>query len=290
MTEHVQTQREIKGVLARFGIRPQKRFGQHFLIDGNLMRRLAASADLGPGDVVLEIGPGTGGLTDLLLPRCRRVLAVEVDRSMQAILRERYAGERGFELIGGDVLEQKNRLSGELVAALAALERDERAHFKLVANLPYGAATPALINLLLGEIPPALYCFTVQREVADRILARPHTKAYGPVSILFQALCDVACVAAVPASAFWPRPQVASTMLKVTPSPRPRYGGDPARLMSHLRAGFALRRKTLRTALSKAFGPQVSARLEQHVDLNRRAEELSVDEWIALDALIREPA
>ncbi len=289
MTEHVQTKTEIKAALDRFQARPRKRLGQHFLIDGNLMRRLAASADLGDDDTVLEIGAGTGGLTDLLVARARCVLAVEVDPAMQAILRERFASTTNFALIVADVLSGKNRLGDEVRRALEALSPAERTHFKLVANLPYQVATPTLVNLLLSDTPPVLYCFTVQKEVADRFLASPRTKDYGPLSILFQALCEVRPLAVVPPSAFWPAPQVASTMLRITPAVKPRYDGtSPRRFMELVRAGFAARRKTLRFNLRRYLGAEATAELERHNDLHRRAEELSVAEWVALDAHVTE--
>ena len=289
MTKHVQTKTEIKALLDRFGVRPRKRLGQHFLIDGNLMRQLAASAELHGDDTVLEIGPGTGGLTDLLIAGAKRVIAVEMDPAMQAILRERFAGQSGFELIATDALANRNRLADEVLAALRALGPADRRRLKLVANLPYRIASPALVNLLLRDSPPVLYCFTVQKEVADRLAASPRTKDYGPLSILFQALCDIRHVAAVPPSGFWPEPQVASTMLRITPSARPLYEGEsPARFMRRVRGGFASRRKTLRSNLRRHVGPEVTAELEQHLDLDRRAEELCVAEWVSLDALVAE--
>lgn len=285
MTEHVQTKTEIKTALTRAGVRPRKRLGQHFLIDGNLMRRLADAAELDENDIVLEIGPGTGGLTDLLVTKARRVIAVEVDRVMQTILRERFAGNAKFELLAADVLAGRNRLADEMLATLRGLSQTERRHLKLVANLPYQVSLPALVNLLLGDTPPACYCFTVQKEAADRLAASPRTKDYGPLSIVFQALCDIRTIAAVPPSAFWPEPQVTSAMLRMAPSAKPIYTGvSPSNLMALVRAGFASRRKTLRFNLRKHLGSAVTTELGPHIDLDRRAEELSVTEWVSLEA------
>ena len=285
MVEHVQTKTEIQALLDRLGAAPRKRYGQHFLIDGNLMRRLAASAELGPEDVALEIGAGTGGLTDLLVASAGRVLAVEVDAAMQNILRERFAAAPNFQLIAADVLANRNHLADELLAVLRNLSAAQRSRLKLVANLPYQVACPALVNLLVGTVRPVCYCFTVQKEVADRFVADPRTKDYGPLSILFQALCDIDEVAAVPASAFWPRPLVVSSMLRLRPVARPAYAGaSPARFMEFVRAGFAFRRKTLRANLGRQLGAEEAAQLDRDFDLGRRAEELSVAEWVALDA------
>jgi len=287
MTEHVQTKTEIKAVLTRFQARPRKRLGQHFLIDGNLMRRLAAAAELGNDDTVLEVGAGTGGLTDLLAARAKRVVAVEIDPVLQAILRERFAGKANFELIASDALASRNRLADELLGILNDLSPVDRSHFKLVANLPYSIAAPLLVNLLLCDTPPVLCCFTVQKEVADRFAASPRTKNYGPLSVLFQALCEIQAFAILPPSAFWPEPKVASTMLRITPATEPVYaGGSPARLMRLVRGGFASRRKTLRFNLRKHLGREATAELDRHVDLARRAEELCVAEWVALEVLV----
>ncbi len=284
---HVQTKTEIKAILTRYGIRPRKRLGQHFLIDGNLMRRLASSAELNHNDTVLEIGPGTGGLTDLLLAEAKRVIAVEVDSIMQTILRERFSGNDRFELIGADALARRSRLNRELLNTLAALSPTDREHFKLVANLPYQAAAPVLVNLLLCDTPPVRYCFTVQKEMADRFTASPRTRDYGPVAIAFQALCEIRTLAAVPRSAFWPTPQVESTILVIVPSSDPLYAGcSPARFMELARAGFVSRRKTLRFNLHKYLGAELVSELPPQLNLERRAEELSVAEWVHLDSLI----
>ncbi|MCP4590889.1 MAG: ribosomal RNA small subunit methyltransferase A [bacterium] len=286
MTEHVQTVTEIKALLATHGVSPRKRLGQNFLIDGNLMRRLADSAELSEADTVLEIGPGTGGLTDLLVKKAKRLLAVEIDRTMQDILLARFAECPRFELLATDVLANRTHLADSVRTLLEAMDKSDRAHLKLVANLPYGVAAPVLANLLMGSVPPVLYCFTVQKEMADRLAATPSTKDYGPLSVLFQSICDLELLAKVPASAFWPQPQVESTMLRMAPSPRPAYAGkQPKHFMQLVRSGFAHRRKTLRFNLRRHLGDGATAALEQQIDLDRRAEELSVTQWVELDIL-----
>lgn len=291
MTRHVQTKTEIKAALTRFHVRPRKRLGQHFLIDGNLMRRLAASAELDAEDTVLEIGAGTGGLTDLLAACAKRVIAIEIDPVYQTILRERFAARANFELIATDALAGRNRLAGELLSALNDLPPEDRGRLKLVANLPYGIASPLLVNLLLCDTPPARYCFTVQKEVADRFAASPRTKDYGPLSVLFQALCEIQALVVLPPAVFWPEPKVASTMLRVIRSVQPAYAGpSPAGFMKLVRGGFTSRRKTLRHNLRKHLGPEVTAELDGHTDLDRRAEELCVAEWVTLDTLATQAA
>lgn len=279
---HVQTKTEIREVLDRHGIRPRKRHGQHFLIDGNLMRRLAESAELSREDAVLEIGPGTGGLTDLLLESAGRVMAVEIDPAMQAILRERFGQHGRFQLIAGDALAGKHHLAPGVVLAMEAAAKDG-VRLKLVANLPYHAATPALANLLVCPTPPDLLVFTVQKEVADRFTARAGSKDYGPLSVLFQVACEVRQIAVVPPTAFWPVPDVESAMLRC--QRRSESAGQRstlAELMVLVHGAFAYRRKTLRQNLRRSLGPEELARAEAEFDLDRRAEELSVAEWVAL--------
>ena len=216
----VQTKREIQALLASEGVRPRKRHGQNFLIDGNLMRRLAAGADLDSADTVLEVGPGTGGLTDLLIPRAGHVIAVEIDLALQRILGQRYADAANLTLLRGDVLASKHQLNPELDAILQE-GAPRPGCVKLVANLPYQVATPVVMNLLVQYPGVRRLCFTVQAEVGERILAGPGTKAYGPLSIVTQSLCRAEQLARVPATAFWPVPKVESVLLRLKVGPTP---------------------------------------------------------------------
>lgn len=282
MPAHVQTKTEIRAVFEALGVQPRKRFGQNFLIDGNLMRRLAAAAELGPDDVVLEVGPGTGGLTDLLVESAGRVVAVEIDRALAEFLRERFAGRANFTLIEGDVLHGKNRLAAPVVEAVKQAAAVS-ARAALVANLPYNVATPLLMNLL-HELPVvSRLCFTVQRDVAEKIEAAPRTKAYGPLSIVLQAATAIRRVAQVPASAFWPEPGVESTMLRLDVDRRHLAGPlDVARFTALLRDAFGHRRKTLKYNLSRCLDDEALAAAAEAFDLSRRPEDLSVDEWLTL--------
>ena len=146
-----QTLREIRALLAAGGLNPQHRFGQNFLIDLNLMRKLVAAAELSPDDVVLEVGPGTGSLTEMLLDAGVRVVAVEIDRGFQAILRERLAANQRFTLVQGDALAGKHRVNPLVLNALRQTRPGAGGSYKLVANLPYQIATPQLVDLLLVE-------------------------------------------------------------------------------------------------------------------------------------------
>lgn len=282
-TEHVQTKREIAALLDEAGVRPRKRFGQHFLVDGNLMRRLAQSAELEPTDLVLEVGCGTGGLTDLIARRVRCVLGVEIDRTLHAILERRFLDTDGVTLILGDVLESKHRLDARVARALAQSPGQAHGMVKLVANLPYQVATPLLMNLLVDYPQVRRFCFTVQSEVGERLTAGPNRKAYGPLSIVVQLLSSVQTIARIPPGAFWPAPAVDSVMLRLDVQKAPF--GDPAelrRFVALVRSTFEHRRKTLRAALSYVIDDEPLARACRCFDPKRRPESLRVDEWVAL--------
>lgn len=293
--QHVQTKREITELLTEAGVRPRKRFGQHFLIDGNLMRRLCEAGEVGSDDRVLEVGGGTGGLTDLLVERAGEVICVEVDQRLHGLLDSRFAGRANFRLILGDVLASKHRLHPEVIEAI----RDEprTAGVKLVANLPYQIATPLVMNLLLDHPSVTRLVFTVQREVADRLTAGPGSKAYGPVSIVTQLLCQVQTVATLSPDVFWPRPAVESAMLRIDVGASPFADGHSrqadsvgplaGRTALHgfanlVRKTFEHRRKTLRSALGYVLEVRHRDAICATIDATRRPESFSIEEWLAM--------
>src|SRR4051812_46698632 len=162
-----QTKNEIRSLLAGVNANgPRHRFGQNFMIDQNLVRLVADAGELSAGDLCLEIGPGTGTLTEELLERAGRVVAVEIDRDLARLLRERFGARESFRLIEGDALANKHTLNAELLAAIAE-GRSAGLRPKLVANLPYNIASPLVIELLIAGVD--LLAFTVQKEVADRL-------------------------------------------------------------------------------------------------------------------------
>ena len=256
--------------------RPKKAFGQHFLVDENVLGVIGRLAELGPEDVVLEIGPGLGVLTAFLADRVRRVHAVELDRALEAPLRERLAGHENVELVLGDAL----------ALDLASLDPSPT---KLVSNLPYNVATPLLAESLDGLPSVELWCVMVQREVADRFFARPGTKAYGAVSVLVQLAGDRIGFHPVSRTVFRPRPNVDSALLAFR-----RHGSLPERwpeIKRVVSAAFAHRRKTLANSLALAgLGPrgraaEALARIGR--DPGVRAEALSPEEFVALTEALR---
>jgi len=291
--EHVQTKREIQDQLSAAGLKPRRRLGQHFLIDGNLMRRLVQSAAITSNDVVLEVGGGTGGLTDLLLKYAGHVICVEMDAGLHALLAARFSSATNLTLVHGDVLEGKHRLAGEVASLISRAEQDG-CTVKLAANLPYNAATPLVMNLLEDFPAVRRLCFTVQAEVAERILSPPGLKTFGPLSILSRLLCDIQTVAHLRPHVFWPAPSVESVMLRMDVVRDPFPSRDELHsFATFVRKTFEHRRKTLRSALAyvetdgQSFGERHAGDALAQFDLKRRPEALSAAEWPALFAAFR---
>jgi 16S rRNA (adenine1518-N6/adenine1519-N6)-dimethyltransferase len=248
----------------------KKKLGQHFLIDENLLGVIGRLAELDPGDVVLEVGPGLGVLTGYLADRTRQVHAVELDRSLERCLREDLAGRHNVELTFGDAL----RLD------LAALEPPPT---KLVSNLPYNIATPLVVESLDGLPSVELWTVLVQREVADRFFARPSTKAYGAVSVLVQLAAERTGFHPVSRTVFRPQPNVDSALLAFRRRSLPE---SYPRVKQVVGAGFAHRRKRLPNSLELAgvaSREQAAAALELiGRDPGARAEELAPPEFVSL--------
>jgi len=277
------------------GIHPRTRLGQNFLIDLNLQEFLLKTAQLGPLDVVLEVGTGTGSLTGLMAAEAAAVVTVEVDRDLFRLASEELYELENVTLLQLDALKNKNRLNS---AVLEAVEEQLAAapgrRLKLVSNLPFSVATPILSNLLATERPPQTMTVTIQKELADRIVARPGTKEYGSLSIWLQSQCRVEIVRVMPPTVFWPRPKVTSAIVHVVLDEKLR-GRIPDREFFHgfIRAMFFHRRKFLRSELLSAFKrrltkPEVDRILgEMGVEPTIRAERLDVDTMLALAELVR---
>ena len=211
-----------------------KRLGQHFLTDRRVLARIADALELTSADTVVEIGPGRGALTDMLAERAGRVVAVEIDKALAAILRERYADRPHVEIVERDVLS----------ADLAALAGTER--FVVAGNVPYYITTPILFHTLRRPRAERAL-FLVQLEVAERMAAPPGSKTYGALSVNVQAVATVELLFRVPAGAFSPPPKVESAVVRVTPRTDAAIAPDAEeRFRAFVQAAFALRRKQLR--------------------------------------------
>lgn len=214
--------------------RPRRSLGQNFLIDPNLQRRIVEEAGIEPGDTVLEIGPGRGALTGGLAERAGRLILVELDRELAMRLEERFAGDERVQVVRDDILAHP----------LSALTPDPE-RLRVVGNIPYNLTTPILFHLL--ELPrPRSIVLMVQREVAERIMADPGSKAYGALSVGVRAVAAVEQVLAVPRTVFRPQPRVDSAVLRIHPfAPSPLTPDEEHTLRTLTRALFQWRRKQL---------------------------------------------
>jgi len=265
----VQSLTQIRELLESRGLAPRKALGQNFLVDHNLIRKLVDASGVRPGDLVLEVGPGTGTLTEELLARGCRVVAAELDRGLAALLRERLAPHPNFALIEGDALASKRELSPEIVRALG------NGPFRLIANLPYGAATPVMLALLIDFPQCRAMHVTIQREVADRLLASPGTRDYGPITVIAHALATIERLATLPPECFWPRPDVTSAMVSLVRRPDP-LTPHPRRLADFVQCLFTKRRKQLGAVLGRAFP------FPEGITPDQRAESLPAQMLVAL--------
>ncbi|MDQ7263807.1 16S rRNA (adenine(1518)-N(6)/adenine(1519)-N(6))-dimethyltransferase RsmA [Paracoccus sp. PS-1] len=264
----------LREVIARHDLRAKKQLGQNFLLDLNLTAKIArAAGDLTACDVI-EVGPGPGGLTrGLLAEGARHVLAIEKDARALPALAEIAAAYPGrLEVIHGDALE---------VDPLAHLSPPIR----IVANLPYNVGTELLIRWLTPPAwPPFWQSLTLmfQKEVAERIVARPGGKAYGRLAVLAQWRTEARIVMALPPEAFVPAPKVHSAVVQLTALPEPRFPADPAVLNRVVAAGFNQRRKMLRASL-KGLHPRIEELLvEAGIAPTARAEEIGLERFCAL--------
>jgi 16S rRNA (adenine1518-N6/adenine1519-N6)-dimethyltransferase len=274
-----QTKQEITSLLADAGTRPRRRFGQNFMIDQNLVRVVAEAGEIGAGDVVLEVGPGTGTLTEELLGRGGEVVAVEIDRDLAGLLRKRFEGNERFRLIEGDALAGKHELNGEVVGVIREATARGRA-VKLVANLPYNIASPLVVELLMAGV--GLLAFTVQKEVADRLRAEAGSEAYGGLTVMAQLLAKVEVLRTIPPQAFWPAPKVESALVRMVREDRLGARARAREFGIFVQQLFSFRRKTLRKALSQAGYEAERVLGAAGLDGKKRPEEIRPEEFLKL--------
>jgi 16S rRNA (adenine1518-N6/adenine1519-N6)-dimethyltransferase len=285
-----QTQSEIRALLSAAGLTPRHRYGQHFLIDLNLMRKLVAAAGVTPADTVLEVGCGTGSLTELLLDAGATVVGVEIDHGLQAMLRDRLGDHPRFTLIQADVLCTKHCVNPLVLEVLRALPPGPDGGYKLAANLPYQIATPLLVDLLLVTPTFERLTCTIQREVGERLGAAAGSAAYGPVSVAVQTLAQVSMHSIIPPAAFWPRPKVESVLLTLRPQADPEFASDPVTFVQFVQRAFQQRRKMLRSVF-RAWDEQTAAAIFHRARINptSRPEDLSPTDWQTLFASAHRP-
>lgn len=278
------------------GFHPRTDLGQNFLIDLNLVRYLVDQADLGPHDVVLEVGAGTGGLTELLAEKAAAVISIEVDQRMYRLATDVTESRSNVTLLNCDALHNKNRLAAPLLdAVVERLDEDPRRRLKLVSNLPYNIATPIVSNLVASDLPWKRMVVTIQAELAHRMSARPQTSSYGALSVWLQSQCYVKTLKSLAPTVFWPRPRVNSAIVRLVPCNRYRRQlADRRFLHDFLRRLFHQRRKLLRSVLVGMYRkqlkkPEVDALLRTlEFSEHARAEEIDVPRLIQLSNRVQQ--
>ena len=272
------------------GIHPRTDLGQNFLIDINLIDYVVDQAEVGPNDVVLEIGTGTGGLTTFLAQTAGDVVSVEVDHRVHALAKEATAAYSNATLLLTDALKSKNTFAPLVLETVVdRLNRVPGRTLKLVANLPYCIATPVISNLVASDLPWSLMVVTIQWELAERMKALPGTSEYGALSVWLQSQCDLKILKKLGPTVFWPRPAVDSAIVRLAPAPERRATlGDRAFFHDFVRRLFTQRRKSLRSVLVGMYRkqlekPEVDAILEPlQIPEGARAEQLEIPVLVRL--------
>ena len=273
-------------VINKYGFAFQKRFGQNFLIDSNILENIVSAANITKEDFVLEIGPGIGTMTQYLCENAREVVAVEIDKSLIPILQDTLSEYNNVEVINEDVLKVDIKKLAE--------ERNDGKPIKVVANLPYYITTPIIMGLFESHVPLESITVMVQKEVADRMQSGPGTKDYGALSLAVQFYSKAEIVANVPANCFMPRPNVGSAVIRLTcHAERPVDVKDEAFMFKIIRASFNQRRKTLQNGLNNASNlsvnkEQVVTALEKMgLPATVRGEALSLEQFAELSNLLK---
>ncbi len=300
----VRTKRELAALFEHLRLRPRKSLGQNFLVDHNLLKYMVRAAEVGPGDVVLDVGCGTGLLAAHLADVARHVVGIELDKGLFAICSRYLEGRGNVTLLCGDALASKHALSPALLEAVERAMKNTAEGgcatrtdtdtgvpplppvLRVVSNLPYSVATLIVPNLLESGLPIAAMVVTVQKEVADRLVAGPGSGDYGALSLVVRAQAAAEVLRRVPPEVFWPRPKVTSAIVRLVPRPERRAAiADFALFKEVVRAAFAYRRKTLANALAASRplpgGPE--AFLEEcGIAPTARAEELGLAQYVLL--------
>jgi 16S rRNA (adenine1518-N6/adenine1519-N6)-dimethyltransferase len=255
----MQTKHQIQQLLESAGLSVNKRLGQHFLIDLNLMRLLADSANISDADIVLEVGCGTGSLTEALAKRAGKVIAVELDPTLAEITKAQLAEAENGEVLQTDILKTKSTISPAVTQAIAQARKKLTGRFLLVANLPYNVACPVMLNLITGPFTADAIYVTVQKQVADRMTAAPGSKDYGSLTIHLSAAGDTKTIRVLKPTVFWPQPKVDSAMISFTRSEQKVSRIKNMQILTKLVNLFmGHRRKTL-TSCSKLAANELAA-------------------------------
>ncbi|XEC94995.1 16S rRNA (adenine(1518)-N(6)/adenine(1519)-N(6))-dimethyltransferase RsmA [Paenibacillus tarimensis] len=277
----VATPKRTQEIIRRYGFSFKKSLGQNFLIDQNILQKIVAAAELDETKGALEIGPGIGALTQHLARTADRVTAVEIDQRLIPILGDIFAGQSNVEIVHGDVLKLD-------LASLVESRFQGLSGVSVVANLPYYVTTPILMKLLEDKLPLQHIVVMIQKEVAERMAAKPGSKAFGSLSVAVQYYCEPKLVCEVPHTVFIPQPNVDSAVIKLSLRDKPPVEvSDESFFFRVVQASFAQRRKTIANNLGVFVGKERREQLIQllksiNIDAMRRGETLSLEEFAAV--------
>jgi 16S rRNA (adenine1518-N6/adenine1519-N6)-dimethyltransferase len=271
----------IRSELKEYGLFPKKRLGQHFLVDPNILNKVIRTAEVGKEDVVLEVGPGLGEMTLTLAYRAKKVIAVEIDPKLVAILNRKVKGYPNVEVVKSDILKMDFK----------HFLKKEGYPIKVVANLPYQISTPLLFRFIESKETFSTFTLMLQKEVAERLAAHPGRKEYSPLSIFAQMFLDVSIRFFIKPTAFFPAPEVESAVIHMVWKEKPMIEKEDEEWLKRVvKACFGYRRKTLINALKHSelsLHESIESKMERiGIDPRRRPETLAIDEFVRLaDAL-----
>ena len=268
---------ETKFLINKYNIRANKNLGQNFLIDDNVINTIIDKADIEKEDLIIEIGPGLGTLTSLLLEKAKKVICIELDKRMVEILKDRFKLYESFEIIQGDILKLN-------LKELIKKNRKKYKNIKVVANLPYYITTQIVTKLLEDELDLESITIMIQREVADRLIETPGGKNTGAITYCINYYCETETVVEVPKEAFIPSPKVTSKVIKLTIRKKTPVETNKEEMFRIIKSAFMQRRKTLLNSLtntnifeSKEKGMQILKNLK--IDINVRPEKLTLEDF-----------
>lgn len=273
----------IRALLNQYNLRPNKKLGQNFLVDRTHLERIVAAGEVHTGEMVLEIGPGLGALTELLLEAQARVTAVELDRGFLLVLQDRFGANPNFRLRHSDILETN-------IADVLTEWQPTPLSYKVIANIPYYITSAVIRHLLENKDTtqprPELLVLLMQKEVAQRICATPGDLSLLAISVQFYGIPDI--VGTVPAGAFYPAPNVDSAILRIRPFATPKHlVSDLDFFWQVIKAGFGQKRKQLKNSLNAGLPRHSAHQIDSALSIagiapTRRAQTVTIEEWVAL--------
>ncbi|TCT11667.1 dimethyladenosine transferase [Natranaerovirga pectinivora] len=283
MIERIASPKRTKEILTKYNFIFQKKFGQNFLIDLHVLNKIIDSSNIDKDDLVIEIGPGIGSLTQYLAESAREVIAIEIDKNLIPILEDTLSDYNNVSIINQDILQVNLKKLIE--------ERNDNKPVKIVANLPYYITTPIIMGLFEDEVPLESITVMVQKEVAERMQSMPGSKDYGALSLAVQYYSEPYIVANVPQNCFMPRPNVGSAVIQLKKYKEPIIKVSNKKLMFQIiRASFNQRRKTLLNSLSNQLDIEKNRIQEVLIEMNKsvsiRGEAMSLEEFAIFTDLL----